>query len=287
MRPASATDTVETDTHSADLSIGVIEARSAAARPPFDGRRKPTPPSWAELTDAWRASRHPMRSRVGARLSLGFWQTETRRACAPPMPCAGVVFPSHDREADPRDVPVAVRSMRPHCFSPCLRGSGVVDRSAETAAFHPTREGRTTRSIRDVFHRTISPERRFVAEDALDADAPFPRPCDHETARRIPHLAPRGSTPACADPDWVPVVPAPDASQRRDAACSPLRVSTRGGWPRSRDLAAAILGPTSVRFGGFGPFRYPVDAALRFPSALHVPASTSSFDFYQHFERGH
>lgn len=172
MRPASATDTVETDTHSADLSIGVIEARSAAARSSFDDRRKPTPPSWCELTDAWRASRHPMRSRVGARHSLGFWQTETRRACAPPMPCAGVVFPSHDREADPRDVPVAVRSMRPHRFSPCLGGSGVVDRSAETAAFRPTREGRTTRSIRDVFHRTISPERRFVAEDALDADAP-------------------------------------------------------------------------------------------------------------------
>jgi len=45
VRPASATDTVETDTHSADLSIGVIEARSAAARSPFDDRRKPTPPS--------------------------------------------------------------------------------------------------------------------------------------------------------------------------------------------------------------------------------------------------
>jgi hypothetical protein len=52
-------------------------------------------------------------------------------------------------------------------------------------------------------------------------------------------------------------------------------------------LAAAILGPTSVRFGGFGPFRYPVDAALWFPSALHVPAATSSFDFYRYFERGH
>lgn len=66
MRPASATDTVETDTHSADLSIGVIEARSAAARSSFDDRRKPTTPSRCELTDAWRASRHPMRSRVGA-----------------------------------------------------------------------------------------------------------------------------------------------------------------------------------------------------------------------------
>ena len=171
MRPASATDTVETDTHFADLSTGVIEARSAAARSSFDDRRKPTTPSRCELTDAWRASRHPMRSRVGARRSLGLWQTETRRACAPPMPCAGVVFPSHDREADPRDVPVAARSMRPHRFSRCLEGSGVVDRSAKTAAFRPTREGRTTRSIRDVFHRTISPERRFVAEDALDADA--------------------------------------------------------------------------------------------------------------------
>lgn len=98
---------------------------------------------------------------------------------------------------------------------------------------------------------------------------------------------PGGSTPACADPDWVLPVRAPDASQRRDAARSPLRVSRRGGWPRARDLAAAILGPTSVRFGGFGPFRYPVDAALRFPSALHVPASTSSFDFYRYSERGH
>jgi hypothetical protein len=83
------------------------------------------------------------------------------------------------------------------------------------------------------------------------------------------------------------VVPASDASQRRDAARSPLRVSARRGWPRSRGFAAAILGPTSVHFGGFGPFRYPVDAALRFPSALHVPASTSSFDFYRYSERGH
>jgi hypothetical protein len=164
---------------------------------------------------------------------------------------------------------------------------GVVDRSAETAAFaHPVK-GERRASIRDVFHRTISPERRFVAEDALDAVASFPQPCDHETTRRIPHLAPRGSTPACADPDWVLVVPTPDASQRRGVARPPFRVDGHGGWPRSRSLAAAILGPTSVRFGGFGPFRYPVDAALRFPSALHVPASTPSFDFYQYSERGH
>lgn len=101
------------------------------------------------------------------------WHNRARRAYAPPMPCAGVVFPSHDREADPRDVPVAARSMRPRCFSRCLEGSGVVDRSAETAAFSSPREGRKTRSIRDVFHRTISPERRFVAEDALDAVALF------------------------------------------------------------------------------------------------------------------
>jgi len=222
-----------------------------------------------------------MRSRVGARLSLGAWHTETRRACAPPMPYAGVVFPSHDREADPRDVPVAVRSMRPYGFARCLEGCGVVDRSAETAASpHPVK-GEERASIRDVFHRTISPERRFVAEDALDAVVPFPRPCDHETTRRIPHLAPRGSTSACADPDWVLVVRTPDASQRRGVARSPFRVNERGGWPRSRGLAAATLGPTSVRFGGFGPFRYPVDAALWFPSALHVPAATSSFDFYQ------
>jgi hypothetical protein len=178
--------------------------------------------------------------------------------------------------------------MRPHHFSRCLEGSGVVDRSAETAAFsHPVKDEKRA-SIRDVFHRTISPERSFVAEDALDAVVPFPRPCDHETTRRIPHLAPRGSTPACADPDGVLVVPAPDASRRRDAAFSTLAgAGMRGGWPRARDLAAAILGPTSVRFGGFGPFRYPVDAALWFPSALHVPAATSSFDFYRYFERGH
>lgn len=68
---------------------------------------------------------------------------------------------------------------------------GVVDRSAETAAFaHPVK-GERRASIRDVFHRTISPERRFVAEDALDACASFPRPCDHETTHRIPHLAPK------------------------------------------------------------------------------------------------
>jgi len=63
--------------------------------------------------------------------------------------------------------------MRPHRLSRCLEGSGVVDRSAETAASpHPVKDEKRA-SIRDVFHRTISPERRFVAEDALDADAPL------------------------------------------------------------------------------------------------------------------
>jgi len=63
--------------------------------------------------------------------------------------------------------------------------------------------------------------------------------------------------------------------------------------PRSvSDLDNATLPPRSEARRRFAsevsdPLRYPVDAALRFPSALHVPASTSSFDFCRNFDRGH
>ena len=228
-----------------------------------------------------------MRSRVGARLSLGSWQTETRRACAPPMPYAGVVFPSHDREADPRDVPVAVRSMRPHGFSRCLEGCGVVDRSAETAASpHPVK-GERRASIRDVFHRTISPERRFVAEDALDAVAPFPRPCDHETTRRIPHLAPK---------DLHRLAPIQIGSYRfvrptpRSAVTRPVHpcgsTDTVGGpdlaaWPprpwARRRFASGVSAPSAIR--SMQRSGFPRRCTFR----LRRRRSTST----NHFERGH
>jgi hypothetical protein len=195
-----------------------------------------------------------------------FLANRARRACAPPMPCAGVFFPSHDREADPKDVPVAARSMRPCSFSRCLEGNRVVDRSAETAAFHPTREGRTTRSIRDVFHRTISPERRFVAEDALDADALshrlatmrshtgfltwpledlhrlapiqigsswFLRPTPRSAVTR--HAHPCGSAHAVGGPDLAVLPPRSWARRRFTSgvsAPSAIRSMQRSGFPR-------------------------------------------------------
>jgi hypothetical protein len=64
-------------------------------------------------------------------------------------------------------------------------------------------------------------------------------------------------------------------------------------FPRSvSDLDNATLPPRSEARRRFAsevsdPLRYSVDAALRFPSALHVPASTSSFDFCRNFDRGH
>lgn len=184
MRPASATDTVETDTHEIDLSVDVIEARSAAARSSFDDRRTPTPPSRDELTDAWRASRHPMRSRVGVS-SLGLWQTELTGHAL--LRCRARALSS--RRAIAR--PTRKTSLSPfdRCAPTPLSRVGVVDRSAETAAFSHPVKGEKRASIQDVFHRTISPERRFVAEDALDAVASLSPPCDDEPTRRIPHLA--------------------------------------------------------------------------------------------------
>jgi len=63
------------------------------------------------------------------------------RSCDLDSAHAGVVFPSCDREADPRDVPVTVRSMRPRRSLDLSSADGVVDRPAETAAFLSPREG--------------------------------------------------------------------------------------------------------------------------------------------------
>jgi hypothetical protein len=162
----------------------------------------------------------------------------------------------------------------------------VVARPIETAASIRPVKGKQRASARNVFHRTISPERRSFRrrsrwrctlrppdDDRLDAPRCLARP---RTIRNW--LAPA----------WKGFVRF--RAPRLATSCTArlfLRTRALGERPRIRDFAAATRGPTSVRSEGFTLLGYPVDAALWFPSALHVPASTPSFDFCRNFDRGH
>jgi len=123
MRPASATDTVETGTQIDPLLHGTNQPKCdlpttiAFRRPP-----SPAVPSHFEHAGAWRASRHPMRSRAG---TIGL--ASDRRACAPPTDHAGVFFPTCDREADPCDAPSPIERCAP--FALLRREESSRDRS--------------------------------------------------------------------------------------------------------------------------------------------------------------
>jgi hypothetical protein len=80
--------TVETGTHNLDIQSS-DEATIRGKKRPFGCLFRPRPPSWSEESDARRASRHPMRFRVGTSSHLSM---RSSRASDPPMPRSSVVF---------------------------------------------------------------------------------------------------------------------------------------------------------------------------------------------------
>lgn len=82
----------------------------------------------------------------------------------------------------------------------------VVARPAETAASIRPMKSEQRASIRNVFHRTISPERRSSRRRSRCRRAPRP-PDDDRFLRRMSHPAPGDSKLACASLEGVPSVP--------------------------------------------------------------------------------
>jgi len=217
--------------------------------------------------------------------------TESPVMCSSRIVRAGVFFPSWIAR------PTRLTSRRRSFDAPRRVGwtLRVVARPAETAASARLVKRRAARIDQGrlpsddftgaaLLAKTLSMPTRLptALRRSADASDSSPGPARFETGFRRPRRGSHGSV------HFVSQRRARRASSPHAALRRCLDgMNARGERPRFRDFAAAIRGPTSFRSGGFGLLGYPVDAALRFPSALHVPASTSSSDFCRNFDRGH
>jgi hypothetical protein len=180
VRPASATDTVETDTH-IDPSLDRIQSnRDPRRRPSFDDRRTPAVPIARRATRRRVLLRRPRfllrmhgalhgtpcafrPGRLGGYRIAGHVLLTNRTR--------GRFLPVVDREADPSDVPSPIARCAPsRWLDATSRRSTCRDRR-----LHPPREKASSA------HRSGTPSLgRFhrsgaSREDALDADAPTDR----------------------------------------------------------------------------------------------------------------
>jgi hypothetical protein len=185
MRPASATDTVETGTQIDSFFVNRLRSnRDPRRRPSCDDRRTPTVPV-ARRANGCMARFTAPHALSGRGDRLAYRPPDMRSSDATTRALSS-------RRAIVRPTRLTLRHPSLDAPHRVLWTRRVVARPAETAASTRPVKGEQRASIWNVFHRTMAPERRFSRRRSR-CRRTFRPPDDDRPMRRMAHPAPHDS----------------------------------------------------------------------------------------------